>query len=78
MDDRFAEPLIQGYLDGVRAKGTLVSELRRIQDLLVEYTKHPHTDKAYQQALVGRTNQLFRALLSMKPPVILGSGPGSR
>lgn len=74
MDDHFSEPLIRGYLDGVRAKGTLVSELRRIQDLLIEYTKHPHPDKAYQRALVARTNQLFRALLSLTQ----GSAPGSR
>lgn len=78
MDDHFSEPLIRGYLDGVRAKGTLASELQRIQELLVDYTKNPHSDKHYQRCLIGRTNQLFRALLSLKEALSRGSAPGTR
>ena len=66
MDDRFSEPLIRGYIAGVLAKGTLEEDLRRVQDLLRMYTKHPSEDKAYQRGLIGRTNQLFRALLQAK------------
>jgi hypothetical protein len=66
MDDRFTEPLIQGYIAGVLHKGILAEELRRVQGLLILYTKHPSDDKTYQRGLISRTNQLFRALLHAK------------
>ena len=66
MDDRFSDELVRGYIAGVLSKGTLAEELRRVQDLLRMYTKHPSEDKAFQKGLVTRTNQLFRALLEVK------------
>ena len=66
MDDQFSEPLIRGYIAGVLTKGTLAEELERIRGLLLLYTRHPSPDKAYQQGLIRRTNQLFRALLEAK------------
>jgi hypothetical protein len=66
MDDRFSDALIRSYLDGVQSKGALDSELARVQDLLVHYTKQPDRNKAIQHCCIGRTNQLFRALLELK------------
>jgi len=66
MEDRFSDQLVRSYVAGVLAKGTLEEELRRVQELLLGYTKNPHEDKAFQRGLVTRTNQLFRALLQIK------------
>jgi hypothetical protein len=66
MEDRFSDELVRGYIAGVLSKGTLVSELQRVQELLRMYTKHPNEDKAFQRGLISRTNQLFRALLEIK------------
>ena len=66
MDIRFPDILVREYIHGVLAKGTLEEELVRVQTMLIDYTKHPKPDKAFQNALIGRTNQLFRALLEAR------------
>jgi len=66
MDDRFSEPLVRSYIQGVLAKGTLEEELARVRDLLIRYTKQPDPNREVQRCYVSRTNQLFRALLEAK------------
>jgi hypothetical protein len=62
----FTPEQVNNYLISVIDYGMVDEELERIQDLMIEQTKHPVPNKEFQKERIKRLNQMFQALLKAK------------